>query len=104
MVSSMFYVGCYDVCFNYNCKTCRNIRLSKEWNKMKKQTKRKLNKSDKRIYVKGYQQAQKDDKLRIDKLQLALNIEREWSKRLRKNCEVLEQKIKGDKKWKTKDI
>jgi len=34
---------------------------------------------------------------KIDKLQLALNIERDWSKRLRKNCEVLEQKIKGDK-------
>ena len=48
-------------------------------------------------YTFGYQQAQKDDKLKIDKLQLALNIERDWSKRLRKNCEVLEQKIKGDK-------
>ena len=33
---------------------------------------------------------------KIDKLQLALNIEKEWSKRLRKDCEVLEQKIKGD--------
>ena len=69
--------------------------------------------------LKGYQQAQKDDlkdkddlqgafdtlilennrlRAKIDKLQLALNIERDWSKRLRKDCEVLEQKIKGDER------
>ena len=41
-------------------------------------------------YESGYQQAQKDDKLIIDKLQLALNIEREWSERLKK--ELLLQK------------
>ena len=41
-------------------------------------------------YTFSYQQAQKDDKLKIDKLQLALNIEREWSERLKK--ELLLQK------------
>ena len=40
-------------------------------------------------------QAQKDDKLRIDKLQLALNIEREWSKRIEADLvNVCKEKIK----------